>query len=249
MRPLYRRQLPQLLVGLWLYGATMALLVRAGLGLDPWDVFHQGLTRHLPLSFGEVTALVGVAVLLVWIPLRQKPGIGTILNIIVIAISVDATLRLVPEPGPRDIEIRCALLVLGTLGNGLAGALYVGANLGSGPRDGLWLAIVRITGRSVRQARTALEVTVLTVGFLLGGTVNFGTVFYALVIGHVVQFFLPRVRVLEAQEAPGSAIAGVRPAEATSSAVPTPAIAVPEVAPSVARTGPARLETERRVPA
>ncbi|GAA3546728.1 membrane protein [Aeromicrobium flavum] len=179
----------QLLVGLWLYGATMAFLVRAGLGLDPWDVFHEGLTRHVPLTFGQVVIVVGALLLLLWIPLRQRPGIGTVLNVIVIGVAADVTLAILP---PADgLAPGIALLVAGVVGNGIAGAMYVGAGLGTGPRDGLWTGIVRRTGLSVRLVRTTLEIVVLVTGFLLGGTVGVGTVIYALTIGPLVQLFLP----------------------------------------------------------
>ncbi|GEO90516.1 membrane protein [Aeromicrobium flavum] len=183
------RRLVQLLVGLWLYGATMAFLVRAGLGLDPWDVFHEGLTRHVPLTFGQVVIVVGALLLLLWIPLRQRPGIGTVLNVIVIGVAADVTLAILP---PADgLAPGIALLVAGVVGNGIAGAMYVGAGLGTGPRDGLWTGIVRRTGLSVRLVRTTLEIVVLVTGFLLGGTVGVGTVIYALTIGPLVQLFLP----------------------------------------------------------
>jgi len=183
------RRLVQLLVGLWLYGATMAMLVRSGLGLDPWDVFHEGLTHHVPLTFGQVVIAVGAVVLLLWIPLRQRPGIGTILNVIVIGLAADATLAVLPDA--EHLAVAIVLLVGGIVGNGMAGAMYVGAGLGPGPRDGLWTGIVARTGHSVRLVRTALEVTVVVAGFALGGTVGLGTVLYALTIGPIVQFFLP----------------------------------------------------------
>lgn len=183
------RRLVQLLAGLWLYGATMALMIESGLGLDPWDVFHEGLTHHIGLSFGAVTALVGALVLIAWIPLRQRPGIGTVLNVIVIAISVDVTLAWLPEAD--DALLAVPMLAGGIVGNGLAGALYVGSDLGPGPRDGLWVAIVRRSGLSVRLVRTSIEVTVVAAGFALGGTVGAGTVLYALSIGPIVQAFLP----------------------------------------------------------
>lgn len=183
------RRLVQLVLGLWLYGATMALLVESGLGLDPWDVFHEGLTHHLPLTFGQVVILVGAVLLLVWIPLRQRPGVGTVLNVVLIGIAVDVTLALLPTPEALGTQV--GFLLVGVVGNGMAGALYIGADLGTGPRDGLWTGIVRRTGRSVRLVRTSLEVTVLVVGFVLGGTVGVGTVLYALAIGPVVQLFLP----------------------------------------------------------
>jgi len=183
------RRLVQLLVGLWLYGATMAMLVRSGLGLDPWDVFHEGLTHHVPLSFGQVVIAVGALVLLLWIPLRQRPGIGTVLNVIVIGLAADATLAVLPDA--EHLTVAILLLVGGIVGNGLAGAMYVSAGLGAGPRDGLWTGIVARTGLSVRLVRTALEVTVVVAGFALGGTAGLGTVLYALTIGPLVQLFLP----------------------------------------------------------
>lgn len=183
------RRLVQLFVGLWLYGATMAMLVRSGLGLDPWDVFHEGLALHVPLTFGQVVIAVGAAVLLLWIPLRQRPGFGTIANVIVIGLAADATLAVLPDA--EHLAVAVLLLVGGIVGNGIAGAMYVGAGLGPGPRDGLWTGIVARTGASVRLVRTALEVTVVVAGFALGGTVGLGTVLYALMIGPIVQFFLP----------------------------------------------------------
>ncbi|WP_286929730.1 MULTISPECIES: membrane protein YczE [Aeromicrobium] len=183
------RRLVQLMVGLWLYGATMALMVRAGLGLDPWDVFHEGVTHHVDLTFGQVVIVVGALVLLAWIPLRQRPGIGTVANVLVIGVAADVTLAMLPEASTLALGV--LMLVTGVVGNGLAGAMYVGAGLGPGPRDGLWTGIVRRTGASVRIVRTGLEVVVLVTGFALGGTVGLGTVLYALTIGPIVQFFLP----------------------------------------------------------
>ena len=174
----------RLLVGLWLYGATMGFLVEAGLGLDPWDVFHEGVAGILPLTFGQVVILTGAVVMLAWIPLRQRPGIGTLLNVILIGIAADVTLAWLPTPDHLGVQI--AFLAIGILGNALAGALYIGA----GPRDGLWSGIVRRTGLSIRVVRTSLEVTVLAVGFALGGTVGVGTVLYAVLIGPLVQMFL-----------------------------------------------------------
>ena len=187
------RRLVQLLVGLFLYGWSMAMMVRSGLGLDPWDVFHYGLARHVPLSFGQVTIVVGAAVLLAWIPLRQRPGIGTVLNIFVIGLSADFGLAVMSQPA--NFVGRSAFLVGGIVLNGLAGALYVGAHLGPGPRDGLWVAITRRYGLSIRLVRTVIELTVLVIGWLMGGTVGVGTVLYALSIGHLNQFFLTRVQV------------------------------------------------------
>jgi uncharacterized membrane protein YczE len=186
-----RARFAQLVVGLVLYGFTMALMVQSGLGLDPWDVFHEGLTHHVPLTFGQVVIVVGAIVLLLWIPLKQRPGVGTVLNVILIGLAADAGIALVAPP--EELWARIVLLVLGVVGNGLAGALYIGARLGPGPRDGLWVALVERTGISVRRVRTGLELSVLVTGFLLGGTVGVGTVLYALTIGPIVQFFLERV--------------------------------------------------------
>lgn len=179
------------MAGLWLYGITMAMLVRAGLGLDPWDVFHEGVTHHVPLTFGQVVIATGAVVLLLWIPLKQRPGIGTVLNVLLIGLAADVGLWLMSTP--ENLAAQVLMLAGGIVGNALAGALYIGANLGTGPRDGLWVALVRVTGRSVRWWRTAIEVTALCVGFVLGGTVGVGTVAYALAIGPLVQWFLPRV--------------------------------------------------------
>ncbi|MEO6606072.1 MAG: hypothetical protein ABIN55_10700 [Aeromicrobium sp.] len=186
-------RLARLLAGLFLYGFTMAMMVESTLGLDPWDVFHEGLAKHVPLTFGQVVIAVGAIVLLLWIPLRQKPGIGTILNVLIIGLAADFGIAVIDQPD--NIWLRGSLLVGGVVGNGFAGALYIGAQLGPGPRDGLWLALVKRTGRSVRFWRTTIELTVLAVGFVLGGTVGFGTVLYALTIGPIVQVFLPLVDV------------------------------------------------------
>lgn len=175
-------------LGLFLYGFTMAMLVESTLGLDPWDVFHEGVTRHVDLSFGQVVIATGAVVLLLWIPLRQKPGVGTVLNVLVIGLAADLGIAVIARPD--ELWLRIVLLLGGVVGNGFAGALYIGAALGPGPRDGLWLGLVRRTGRSVRLWRTVIEVTVVVVGFALGGTVGIGTVLYALTIGPLVQYFL-----------------------------------------------------------
>jgi uncharacterized membrane protein YczE len=181
-------RLVRLNVGLFLYGFTMAMMVESTLGLDPWDVFHEGVTHHVGLTFGQVVIVTGAIVLLLWIPLRQMPGIGTVLNVVVVGLAADAGIAAIEQPDA--LWLRIALLVGGIVGNGFAGALYIGAALGSGPRDGLWLGLVRRTGRSVRLWRTVIEVTVLAAGFALGGTVGVGTVLYALTIGPLVQLFL-----------------------------------------------------------
>ncbi|WBC17032.1 hypothetical protein O7600_09460 [Micromonospora sp. WMMA1998] len=184
------RRLTQLYAGLALYGVSMALMIRSGLGLDPWDVFHQGLARQTGLSFGTVTIAVGALVLLLWIPLRQRPGLGTVSNVVVIGLVVDATLAVLP-PG-EGLPVRAALLVVGIVANGAATGLYLGAGLGPGPRDGLMTGFVARHPRwSVRLVRTVIEVTVLALGWLLGGTVGLGTVAYALAIGPLAQMFIP----------------------------------------------------------
>jgi uncharacterized membrane protein YczE len=184
------RRLTQLFAGLGLYGLSMALMVRSGLGLTPWDVLHQGLSRTTGVSLGVVVILVGVPVLLLWIPLRQRPGFGTLANLVVIGVAVDGALGVLPTAG--TLPARVGMMVAGILLNGLATGLYIGSRLGPGPRDGL---MTGITGRfprlSVRAVRTGIELTVVGAGFLLGGTAGVGTVAYAFAIGPLVQLFLP----------------------------------------------------------
>lgn len=188
------RRLTQLYAGLGLYGVSMALLIRSGLGLDPWDVFHQGIAGHTGLSFGTVTIAVGALVLLLWIPLRQRPGLGTVSNVVVVGLVVDATLALLPADLP--LATRTALLVGGIVANGTASGLYLGSRLGPGPRDGLMTGFVARRPRfSIRLVRTTIEVAVLGLGWLLGGAVGPGTVAYALTIGPLTQFVLPHVTV------------------------------------------------------
>lgn len=174
-----------LLVGLCGYGVSMAMMVRAGLGLDPWDVFHQGLALRTGMTIGVASAVVGIAVLLAWIPLRNTPGIGTIANVIVIAVTVDVALWLLLTPA--SLPVRTALMLAAVVLNAVSTVLYIGAGLGPGPRDGLMTGLVMRTGRSVRLMRTTIEVSVLAVGWLLGGTVGVGTVVYAFGIGPLVQ--------------------------------------------------------------
>ena len=190
-RPL--RRLFQLYAGLVLYGVSMALMIRADLGLDPWDVFHQGLAGRTGLSFGTVTILTGAAVLLAWVPLRQRPGVGTVSNVVVIGLAVDAALGAIPDGGP--LGVRLAMLVSGVALNGVAGAAYIGAGLGPGPRDGLMTGLVARTGGSVRAVRTGIEVAVLLAGAALGGTVGLGTALYALGIGPLLHVLLPPLTV------------------------------------------------------
>jgi uncharacterized membrane protein YczE len=171
----------------------MALQIRAGLGLDPWDVFHQGVADRTGLSFGTVVIVTGAVVLLAWMPLRQRPGFGTISNVFVIGVAVDATLAVLPHAGSAPVAV--AMLLGGVGLNGLAGGAYIGAGLGPGPRDGLMTGLVRRTGGSIRVVRTTIEITVLVAGAALGGTVGIGTVVYALSIGPLVHALLPRLTV------------------------------------------------------
>lgn len=184
------RRLVQLFAGLVLYGVSMGLMVESELGLDPWDVFHQGVSQVSGISFGWVVIATGVPVMLLWIPLRQRPGFGTIANLIVIGLVVDVALTLLPTA--HWLPARVGFLVSGIVLNGAATGLYLGARLGPGPRDGLMTGIVaRFPRRSIRLVRTSIEVTVLAVGWLLGGTVGVGTVAYALAIGPLAQLFIP----------------------------------------------------------
>jgi len=178
----------QLLVGLWLFGASVALLVRAELGLDPWDVLHQGISGKSGISLGLVVIATSVFVLVLWVPLRQRPGIGTLANVLLVGVSLDATLAVLPAP--TELPWQIAFLVAGILGSAVATGLYIGAGLGPGPRDGLMTGLAA-RGISIRIARTAIEVAVLALGWLLGGTVGLGTVAYALAIGPLAHIFIP----------------------------------------------------------
>lgn len=182
------RRLIQLYVGLALYGASSALLVVAGLGLEPWGVLHQGLAERTGISIGVVSIIIGAIVLLLWIPLRQRPGLGTVSNVFAVGIAMDGTLALVPEV--NGVVAQACVMVAGIVLNGVATGLYIAARFGPGPRDGLMTGLHRRTGRSVRLVRTAIEVAVVVTGFLLGGSLGVGTVLYALAIGPLAQFFL-----------------------------------------------------------
>jgi uncharacterized membrane protein YczE len=183
------RRLPQLYAGLVLYGVSLAMMVRAELGLAPWDVLHSGIAGLVPLTLGQVIVVLSFVVLLFWIPLREKPGIGTVSNALVVGFSADATLAVLTTPDA--LWMQTTLLVLGVVGNGLATALYIGSQFGRGPRDGLMTGIARRTGWSLRLVRTGLEVTVVVLGLLLGGVLGLGTVLYALAIGPLTQAMLP----------------------------------------------------------
>lgn len=183
------RRFVQLQFGLFLYGVSLALMVRADLGLNPWSVFHQGLSEQTGLSLGVVVNIVGALVLLFWIPLRQKPGIGTISNVLVIGTAADVALWALPVVSGLPLQV--AFLLGGVLLNGAAAGAYIGAGLGPGPRDGLTTGGVRLTGWQVRWVRMGIEAVVLALGWLLGGTIGVGTVFFALTNGPLLQIFLP----------------------------------------------------------
>jgi uncharacterized membrane protein YczE len=202
-QPLLLRRLGQLYAGLLLYGVSASLLLLAGLGNDPWDVLHQGLSRQTGIGTGTWVSLVGAVVLLGWIPLRQRPGLGTLSNVVVLGVVVEAMLAAF---GPaHQLGVRITLLVSGVVLNGFATGLYIGARFGPGPRDGLMTGLAA-RGHSLRVVRTGIELAVLTVGFAFGGTVGIGTVVYAVAIGPLAQVFVPALRVVwEEPVGPGSA--------------------------------------------
>ena len=189
------RRLIQLMLGLALYGFAIGLMVRANLGLSPWDVLNEGLAQRTGLSFGMVVNIIGAAVLLLWIPLRQRPGIGTIANVFLIGIFADLSLWLLPST--HALSTGLVMLLMGVLLTGVATGAYIGAGLGPGPRDGLMTGLVKRTGGSVRIIRTGIELAVLTIGWLLGGTVGVGTLVFALGIGPIVHRMLPRFAIAE----------------------------------------------------
>ena len=186
------RRLTQLYAGLVLYGVSDAMLLLAGLGVDPWDVFHQGLSRRFGLGVGTWAVIVGAVVLLLWIPLRQRPGFGTLSNVLVVGLVIDAVLAVASTP--HALAARAALMVGGVVLNGIATGAYIGAGLGPGPRDGLMTGLAA-RGHSIRVVRTGIELTVLGVGAALGGTVGVGTVVYALGIGPLAHVFVPLLRI------------------------------------------------------
>lgn len=186
---MFVRRFIQLQIGLLLYGASLALMVRADLGLNPWSVFHQGLSELTGISLGLIVNLVGAMVLLIWIPLRQRPGVGTICNVLVIGTAADVALSMMPPI--TGLPLRAAFLIGAILLNGAATAAYIGAGLGPGPRDGLTTGGVRLTGLPIGWVRTGLEAIVLVLGWMLGGTIGIGTVLYAMSNGPLMQFFMP----------------------------------------------------------
>ena len=180
-------RMPGLILGLVLFGMGIALKLRSGLGLSPWDAFHQGVARHVPFSIGLVVILVSAVVLLAWIPLKQRVGIGTVFNVMVVGSTVDVTLLVVGETDA--LLVRWLYLLAGIGFAGIGSGLYIGARLGPGPRDGVMTGLAD-RGISIRLARLLIEGTVLVAGWLLGGAVGVGTVVFAVLIGPLVQFFL-----------------------------------------------------------
>ncbi|MDO5629003.1 MAG: hypothetical protein Q4G43_11840 [Mobilicoccus sp.] len=183
------RRFTQVIIGLWVFGVSLSLIIRSTLGQSSWDVFHYGVAQHVPLTVGMVSILTGVVVLMLWVPLGERPGVATVLNVVIVGVAMDVTLALVARPDGLLPQV--LMLAGGILLNGVASAMYLGSRLGSGPRDGLMTGLARRTGRSLRLVRTGIEVTVLTIGWLLGGVVGLGTVLYALLIGPLTQAFLP----------------------------------------------------------
>ena len=194
------RRLVQLFAGLVTFAFGESLIIQARLGVMSWDVLHQGLTNHLGLTIGRWSIIVGALVLLLWIPMREKPGLGTIGNVIVIGPTLDLFLHWVPAT--TSMGWRVAMLLIGIFITGLATAAYIGARLGSGPRDGLMTGLVRLTGWPVGWIRTVIELSVVVVGYLLGGNLNAGTVVFVLTIGPIVHVFLPKLIIGEPAATP-----------------------------------------------
>lgn len=198
------RRLPQVVLGLWLFGMGVALMVAGGLGTAPWDVFHQGIARVSGISLGVVIMLTGIVVVLGFLPLREKLGLGTILNAVLIGISVNWTLSWLQQP--QALWARIALTTAGPVLIALASGLYIGGGLGPGPRDGIMTGFAK-RGFKVWKVRTILEVSVMTIGIFLGGSIGFGTAWFAISIGPLVQVFLPRFAIRD-QAAADSTAAG-----------------------------------------
>lgn len=187
------RRLIQLYSGLLVFGWSEALLVESQLGVLPWDVLHQGLARNLGLTIGTWSVIVSFVVLLLWIPLRERPGLGTLSNALIIGPAIDISVLLMPTPGHWWSQ--WAYVVVAIVVNAFATALYIGARFGPGPRDGLMTGLVRRTGGSVRVVRTCIELVVVMTGWLLGGTLGLATVLFVVSIGPLVHWFLPRLHV------------------------------------------------------
>jgi len=184
------RRLVRLIVGLLLCGTGVALMIDADLGLAPWDVLHQGIAKHTNLDIGTAAIIVGFVVLLLWLPLKERYGVGTLCNVVLIGLTINVLLDVLPAHPPMGVRV--AFLIIGTLLFGPGSGLYIGAGMGPGPRDGLMTALAA-RGYSVRVVRTVLEVSVLVIGFALGGSVGAGTLLFAFTIGPNVHFWLERL--------------------------------------------------------
>ncbi|WP_298036169.1 membrane protein YczE [uncultured Microbacterium sp.] len=182
------RRITQLLVGLFLYGIGIAFMIRGAIGAAPWDVLSQGVARHVPLTFGTITILISIVVLLLWLPLRQRFGIGTVLNALLVGPSADVGLLLIPVN--QSLWLRIGFFIFGLLVLSAATGLYIGAHFGPGPRDGLMTGLHARTGWPIWVVRTGLEVTVVAVGWSLGGNVGIGTLAFALLVGPLCQYFM-----------------------------------------------------------
>ena len=182
-------RLPRLIIGLVLFGFGIAIMVIANLGLSPWEVMHQGISRHTGIPIGTVGIMTGIIVLLLWIPLKERIGIGTLLNVLLIGIVVDLSLLVLPTT-VEIMWLRWALMLGGTVIIAFGSGLYIGAGLGPGPRDGLMTGLAR-GGINIGVARAGIEITVLVIGYFLGGTVGIGTVVFAFGVGPLVAVFLP----------------------------------------------------------
>jgi uncharacterized membrane protein YczE len=204
------RRLVNLYLGLVLFGVSMAMLVEARLGLIPWDVLHQGISRHTGWSLGTTVIVIGFVVLLLWIPLRERPGFGTLSNVVVIGLSLDATVQLLPTPS--GLPARIAVVVGGILLNAFATLLYLNARMGAGPRDGLLTGLLRITSLPAGVLKVAIEVSVVAVGWLLGGTVGIGTLAFAISVGPMIQLlgYLFPALALKSESKPASKADPVR---------------------------------------
>lgn len=185
------RRLVQMMIGLTGFGLSLAMLLRSGLGGAPWDVFHAALAERLGATVGSMSIAVSFVLLLLWIPLRERLGIGTVANAIWVGVSIDLGMLILPEASSLPVAI--ALMLLGVVVNGISGAVYIGAQLGAGARDGLMTALSRVLSRPVGPVRIVLEVIVLVTGWLLGGPLGLGTVVYAIALGPVIQLALPPV--------------------------------------------------------
>ncbi len=203
MSHLFLRRVPQLLVGLFCYGFAIAMMIQAGIGVSPWDVLGQGVALQSGLPFGVATNIIGLLVLLLWIPIRQKPGIGTVLNVALVGPSAEVGLAILPMP--TELWAQILLFTGGLTLLALATGLYIGARMGPGPRDGLMTGIHRKWGWKIWKVRTLIELTVLAIGWLLGGTVGVGTVAFALLIGPMVNAALPLLHIPDPRPRGGAA--------------------------------------------